>query len=130
MRFKTFYINEMSLEQFQFKGWKDYIKRVPMIRNGVEILKKLEKFGKAYIVGGTIRDIITGEKVPDDIDIATNVKPEILEKIFGKENFIDIGKNKDFGISVLKYKGDTMEIAQFRKDSYVKPKSVRKILEK
>jgi len=117
MRFKQFYLVETTFEQFQFKGWKDYQKRIPMVRYGVDILKKLEKHGKAYIVGGTVRDIITGEKVPDDIDIATDVPMEKIESMFKTH---DVGKNKDFGIVVIEYKGVSFEIAQFRKDGVYK----------
>jgi len=37
----------------------------------IEILRKLNKYGKGYIVGGAIRDILLGLK-PKDIDFTTN----------------------------------------------------------
>lgn len=95
-----------------------------MLKAGVEVLKKLG--GNSFIVGGTIRDLITGEKAPDDIDIATDVPMDKIESMFTTH---DIGANKDFGIVVAKYKGFDFEIAQFRKDVYEKPKYVRKILD-
>ena len=123
------YINE-SLDY----DWKGYVDRIPMLKYGVELLYKIEEIGDenhvtnpvAYIVGGTIRDIITGEKEPHDIDIATNVPIEIIGKYLPS---YDIGKNKDFGIFVTKYKGFDYEIAQFRVDgTYVdgrRPESVK-----
>ncbi len=48
------------------------------------VLKKIEenKF-ESYLVGGCVRDLLRGEE-PLDWDIATNAKPEQIEKIFTK----------------------------------------------
>ncbi len=53
----------------------EYIQRVAdvLLQNGFE----------AYLVGGSIRDIIIG-KLPKDFDIATNAKPEQISRIFPK----------------------------------------------
>ena len=49
-----------------------------------EIVKKLEEAGfEAYLVGGCVRDIILGRE-PKDWDIATNAKPEQVQKIFSR----------------------------------------------
>jgi len=133
MRFDDFYEFAVYMnEANQIQGWQDYVNRLPLLKKGVEIITRLEKEGgpdaRAYIVGGAIRDIITGEKEPDDIDIATNVPMEKIEEIFGKAH--DIGKNKEFGIVIVTLDGDDFEVAQFRQDSYQKPKYVRKIIEK
>ena len=49
----------------------------------------IEKLGEAgfegYAVGGCVRDLLLG-RTPDDWDIATNAKPEEIQKIF-PENF-------------------------------------------
>lgn len=123
MRFQTFYNNVpmVLIEQDTIKDWQSYINRIPMLKIGVDILNKIISIGKendidnptAYIVGGTIRDIITGNKEPDDIDIATNVPVDILEKHFETH---DIGKNKEFGIIVVNQDGENFEIANFRAD--------------
>ncbi len=48
----------------------------------MEILKKLEQAGfEAFIVGGCVRDLIV-DKEPKDWDVATNAKPEEVQKIF------------------------------------------------
>ncbi len=48
------------------------------------IIRKLEKQGfEAYIVGGCVRDFLRGTE-PEDWDIATNAKPEQIQKIFPK----------------------------------------------
>lgn len=40
----------------QFEKWNTYINRIPLLSIGVEILKILEQYGDAYIVGGAVRD--------------------------------------------------------------------------
>ncbi len=50
----------------------------------IDISEKLQESGyHAYLVGGSIRDILL-EKQPDDFDIATNAYPEEIMKIFPK----------------------------------------------
>jgi len=47
-----------------------------------DIIKKLETGGfKAFVVGGCVRDLLLN-KTPKDWDIATNAKPEEIQKIF------------------------------------------------
>lgn len=110
MKFK-----EYLKESENIKDWNGYIKRIPMLKSAIDIMKKMEKYGDIYIVGGAVRDIISGEKEPDDIDFATNIPIEIIEDNF--ETF-DIGKNKEFGIVVVKHQGFDFEIAQMRQDDY------------
>ena len=46
------------------------------------IIKELENAGyEGYAVGGCVRDLIMGKK-PNDWDIATNAKPEEIQKVF------------------------------------------------
>lgn len=48
----------------------------------LEVAKQLEKAGfKAYLVGGCVRDLLRGRE-PKDWDIATNAKPEQVQKFF------------------------------------------------
>jgi len=50
----------------------------------IDISEKLQESGfHAYLVGGSIRDILL-EKQPDDFDIATNAYPEEIMKVFPK----------------------------------------------
>lgn len=108
MRFKQFYLIESEAVQ----DFKSYVAKNPLLKKATEIVAILSKYGKAYIVGGAVRDIVLG-KEPDDIDIATNVPMAKIEELFPTH---DIGKNKDFGIVVVEYKDENFEIAQFRKD--------------
>lgn len=136
MKFEMFYnrLPKVILEGDVVSGWQNYIDTIPMLKAGVELLHKIEEIGgensQAYIVGGTIRDIITGDKEPDDIDIATSVPIDEIEKHFKTH---DIGKNKDFGIIVITYKGYDFEIANYRKDGKYsdgrRPESVEIVLD-
>jgi tRNA nucleotidyltransferase (CCA-adding enzyme) len=48
----------------------------------IDIAEKLQANNfEAYLVGGSIRDVLLG-KTPDDYDIATNAQPEEIVKIF------------------------------------------------
>src|SRR3989344_9289303 len=49
------------------------------IKNIIEELEKSDFEG--YAVGGCVRDLIMGKK-PNDWDIATNAKPEEIQKVF------------------------------------------------
>ena len=104
------YINEAKE---QFKQWKEYIRSNKMLASAVKVLEKINSKGyKAYIVGGSVRDIILGED-PHDIDISTNMPIKELERLY---KTYDIGKSKDFGIVVVKERGYDFEVAQFRND--------------
>lgn len=113
MDFKQFFRQSVLFENKQVTEWHKYIESNPELKAGVEILQQLEKLGgKAYIVGGTVRDIVLGLE-PKDIDIATNVPLDIIDKNFKAH---DIGKSKDFGIVTISHNGFQFEIAQFRQD--------------
>lgn len=112
MKFKQF-LQESEDKEIK-QRWNDYIKSDPMIKNGVDILKKINSKGyDAYIVGGAVRDLILGIK-PHDIDISTNMPIDELNKLF---KTYDIGKSKDFGIVTVNQGGYQYEIAQFRSES-------------
>lgn len=89
---------------------------------GFELVQKLSKYGEAYIVGGAARDIVMGGEI-SDIDIATNVPEETIRTMF---DTYDIGKNKTFGVAVVRYKGFDFEVAQFRKDVYSENSDMRR----
>jgi len=75
-------------------------------------IKELEDGSTAYIVGGAVRDYLLGADC-HDIDIATSVNIDIIEKHFPTH---DIGKNKNFGILVIKFEDEVFEVANYRTD--------------
>ncbi|MEK7464308.1 MAG: CCA tRNA nucleotidyltransferase [Patescibacteria group bacterium] len=79
-----------------------------------EISQKLEKGGyQAYLVGGCVRDLLLKRK-PKDWDVATDAKPEEIQKIFPEsvyENkFGTVGVKTDSESSDLK----VVEVTTFR----------------
>jgi tRNA nucleotidyltransferase (CCA-adding enzyme) len=56
------------------------IKKIP--KEVIEVLQKLEAEGlEAFIVGGCVRDLLA-DRMPKDWDVATNAKPDEVQKIF------------------------------------------------
>lgn len=71
---------------------------------------------KLYLVGGSVRDFLTGDK-PKDFDLATDALPDEVLDIIGK-NYRTNLQGKAFGVVVV-YTEDQpagMEIATFRED--------------
>ena len=87
----------------------------------IKILNKLNKYGKGYIVGGAIRDILLGLK-PKDVDFATNLPYETLKTLFSEYTPKETGKS--FGVLRIKINDIDYEIAKFREDIYGKEEKV------
>ncbi len=71
---------------------------------------------KLYLVGGSVRDFLTGDK-PKDFDLATDALPDEVLEILG-DKFRTNLQGKAFGVVVVftKDQPDGMEIATFRED--------------
>ena len=79
-----------------------------------EILNRLENNGyQAYIVGGSVRDLVIG-KEPKDYDITTSAKPEDIERIFKDKKTFDVGRQ--FGTIVVVTRGGNVEVTTYRTD--------------
>jgi len=80
----------------------------------VDIVTALQKAGfKGYFVGGCVRDLLFG-LTPQDYDIATDAKPEDVQRIFPRAR----GFGKRFGVSILPTKSGDCEVAAFREDGF------------
>jgi poly(A) polymerase len=66
----------------------------------------------AFWVGGCVRDFLLGRE-PDDFDIATDAKPEQVEKLFPKT----IAVGKKFGVVVVVENKHQFQIATFRAET-------------
>jgi poly(A) polymerase/tRNA nucleotidyltransferase (CCA-adding enzyme) len=81
------------------------------------IIEKLKKTGfEAYTVGGCVRDFLRKVE-PEDWDIATNAKPEVIQKIFPKSFY----NNRFFTVTVQtdskNPKLKEIEITTYRKET-------------
>ena len=82
----------------------------------IKIHKAFKKNGKKlYVVGGAVRDAILG-KSPKDFDLATDAKPEEVEKIAKDNDISSKPIGKAFGVVSLFINKVEYEIATFRKD--------------
>ena len=89
-----------------------------IIPQSVKELHKLfqGKGRKLYLVGGSVRDFLTGDK-PKDFDLATDALPDEVLEIVG-DKFRTNLQGKAFGVVVVYTKEvpEGMEIATFRED--------------
>ncbi len=75
------------------------------------ITRLIENGYQAYIVGGWVRDYLM-DHPSDDIDIATNAAPNVIQKIFPKTISVGI----QFGIIIVVEQDHQYELATFRQD--------------
>ena len=92
----------------------------------IEILNKLNEYGKGYIVGGAIRDILLGLK-PKDVDFTTNLPYETLKNLFSEYKPKETGKS--FGVLRIRVNDIDYEIAKFREDNYEEKDGIKIIPE-
>ncbi len=77
-----------------------------------DIARRLRAAGHtAYFAGGCVRDLLRGQ-VPKDFDIATNAKPEVVQKIFARTYAV----GAHFGVIVVLENEFQFEVATFRSD--------------
>jgi tRNA nucleotidyltransferase (CCA-adding enzyme) len=77
---------------------------------------------EVYVVGGAVRDMLLGQKA-DDIDFATNARPDDLVGLFQDYFKIDY-VGTDFKVTML----DGIEVATYRKDIYENHGPIRNVL--
>jgi poly(A) polymerase len=93
-------------------------------KNAINVCYILQDNGfMAYIVGGSVRDVLLGLN-PKDFDIATDAHPEEIKKIFKKKCRL-IGKR--FRLAHLYYGNELIEVATFRAEHHHKDKTGRLI---
>lgn len=87
--------------------------------NAIQVLEKLQNHGyQAYVVGGAIRDLLTGI-IPKDFDIATNAKPEEIEALFKNSRII----GRRFRLVHVYFGRNVIEVATFRGEHKNPPSS-------
>ncbi|MGL4999202.1 MAG: CCA tRNA nucleotidyltransferase [Cetobacterium sp.] len=101
------------------------MKKIKLVDEVKWVLKKLNQYGKGYVVGGYIRDYLLGIE-PKDCDFCTDIEYEKLKDIFKENSPKEIGKA--FGIIQIKHKEKSYEIAKLRKDiSFTKERNVTEV---
>jgi poly(A) polymerase len=78
-----------------------------------EIVARLQSAGfAAFWVGGCVRDFLLGRE-PDDFDIATDAKPEQVEKLFKRT----VAVGRKFGVMVVVENKHNFQVATFRAEA-------------
>ena len=78
----------------------------------ISIIKRLRENGhEAYLAGGCVRDFLLG-KSPQDYDIATDARPETIQKIFPHTTAV----GSQFGVVLVVFEAEAFEVATFRYD--------------
>ena len=86
---------------------------VPPKTTAKKVVARLQRAGfAAFWVGGCVRDFLLGRE-PQDFDIATDAKPEQVEKLFQKT--ISVGRK--FGVIVVVEGGHQFQVATFRAEA-------------
>ncbi len=108
------------------KSWKH---NSPIEKEGLRIAKLLSKSGfKAFWVGGVVRDLLLGNPV-HDLDIASSVKPDEVEKILSKAKISYKNVGKKFGTIMAVTRAGIIEITTFRKEGrYVNRRKPSEVL--
>ena len=84
----------------------------PLIRAARAIARRLREAGcVAYFAGGSVRDFLRGVP-PKDIDIATDARPEQVQKLFARTYAV----GAHFGVVVVLENELQFEVATFRSD--------------
>ena len=86
--------------------------QTPLMHTARSIARRLRDAGRiAYFAGGSVRDFLRGV-APKDIDIATDARPEQVQKLFPRTYAV----GAHFGVIVVLEDGLQFEVATFRSD--------------
>ena len=78
--------------------------------SATEVVASLQQAGyEAYIVGGSVRDLLLGER-PKDFDVATDATPEEVKAVFPRCRLI----GRRFRLAHVRMRGALLEVATFR----------------
>lgn len=80
--------------------------------DALDVIRKLQEHGHiAYLVGGGVRDLLSGA-TPKDFDVSTNARPEEVKKVFGRRCLL-IGRR--FRLAHIRFGKKVIEVATFRR---------------
>jgi len=76
------------------------------------VVETLQRAGhQALYAGGCVRDRLLG-RTPNDYDVATSAEPAAVRSLFHRT----LAVGEQFGIVIVRYKGEQIEVATFRAD--------------
>lgn len=86
------------------------ISKTDISTNALKVLNRLNSSGfQAYLVGGSVRDLMLG-KAPKDFDVATNATPPQIRALFRNARII----GRRFKLVHIIFQRDIIEVATFR----------------
>src|SRR5512139_1699141 len=89
------------------------ISRKMIDEEALKVLYRLHRHGfLAYLVGGSVRDLLLG-KIPKDFDVATNAHPHEINTLFRNSRII----GRRFRLVQVYFKGKVIEVSTFRSRS-------------
>src|SRR5436305_6360919 len=89
------------------------ISRRDIDKNALKVLYRLHNAGYlAYLVGGSVRDLMMG-RTPKDFDVGTNAKPNEIRRLFSNSRII--GRRFRL-VHVFFHDGGVVEVSTFRRD--------------
>ena len=113
-RIKSLFTSFNKKTKFSFSV--KYLDDLKYFNQARKIFNLIEKENyKSMFVGGCVRKLIRGEKI-DDVDIATNINPINLKKIFKKNKIKFIETGISHGTITALIKNYKFEITTLRKD--------------
>lgn len=98
----------MEQKTYPFEEHGLSVKKIDL--DALYVMEKLRACGfTAYLVGGSVRDLLLNQK-PKDFDISTSAEPDEIKKIF--RNCILIGRR--FRLAHIRFGKKTLEVSTFR----------------
>lgn len=86
------------------------LSRQRISHNALKVLYRLHRAGHlAYLVGGSVRDILL-RREPKDFDVATNARPEEIRRLFRNSRII----GRRFRLVHVFFRGEIVEVSTFR----------------
>ena len=86
---------------------------IPSRELALSIVQRLQQAGfAAFWVGGCVRDFLLGRE-PQDYDIATDARPEQIEKLFKRT----LAVGRKFGVMIVVEAGHHFQVATFRAEA-------------
>lgn len=86
------------------------VSRKKINQSAIKVIKQLHDAGfDAYLVGGSVRDLLLGG-TPKDFDVATNAKPEQIRQLFRGARIV----GRRFQIVHVRMGRDVIEVTTFR----------------